>query len=384
MKKVVVIMNTDRVGGAERSLLLQLISQKDYQYKFFIPEVSGSDQLEKLIKGYGFSEIKYYHYPRSIYNLSRGNSKFNLNLIAGLFDALFNNKDFNEVLSSDIVYLNGTKAAFLFFIKNNFLNFDKKVIWHFRDYWSETKFSRLLWSIFNNILPENLHIVCNSYSTLYSLNNSLWEKIQKTVVYNPSGLPQITRLSRPLKTIGFVSMLAPWKGIHEVILWAKMYEKELINLGVEKIKFFGADLYVTEGPHTGYAKQLTKLMEKLDSNLISFEGQVEPEVIFKNIDCLIHYSLQAEPFGRVLIEAFHHGVPVISTGLGGASELMENEVNGVISTKYDQHGLYMAIEKIATNSEFKNYITENAFKKSLEIEKNIDKKMHQVLKEVAV
>jgi glycosyltransferase involved in cell wall biosynthesis len=169
-----------------------------------------------------------------------------------------------------------------------------------------------------------------------------------------------------------------------VVLWAKLYEKELKELGVEKIKFYGADLYITNGEHVGYAQQLNLLMKKLKPELVSFEGNKEPQEIFSNIDCLIHYSLEPEPFGRVIIEAFNYKVPTISTGMGGAAELLINNITGIKTNKYDKHHLFESVKKIITDNGFRQNITENAFNKSVEIEKNIDLNMHQVLQEVAV
>ena len=118
--------------------------------------------------------------------------------------------------------------------------------------------------------------------------------------------------------------------------------------------------------------------------MVRFEGNHEPEEIFSNIDCLIHYSLEAEPFGRVIIEAFHYGVPVISTGLGGAAELIEDGVTGARVQKYDKCGLYNAVQKLVTDEKFQKDIIENAFNRSEKIEKEVDFKMHQVLEEVAI
>jgi len=384
MKKVVVIMNTDRAGGAERSLLIQLLAQKENVYDFLIPSVSGSKQLENLIRSYGLGSVEYYHYPKAIYNLSRSSKHFSFKIIKDLFSAVFEQNDFKKISTTDIVYINGAKAAFLFFLKNNLLKYDKKVIWHFRDYWHSSAFQSFVWSLINNIKPKNLQLVCNSHSTLESLKQSPWANCAKTVIYNPSGLQVMPKNLKAVKTIGFVSMLAPWKGIHEVLLWTKLYEKELIDLGIEKVKFYGADLYVTEGEHLGYAKQISKLIEKLLPKLVSFEGHQEPSEIFKNIDCLIHYSLEPEPFGRVIIEAFHHRVPTISTSLGGAAELIADQKTGITTLKYDKAGLYEAVRKIVTDDQFRQKIIESAFTKSIDIEEKIDLGMHQILEEVAV
>jgi glycosyltransferase involved in cell wall biosynthesis len=384
MKNIVVIMNTDRTGGAERSLIIQLINQKENFYHFLIPNVSGSNELEKLIKSYGFNSFNYYEYPRSLYNLSRKSYMFNFNLVKDLIALVFNHKGFEKVKEADIVYINGIKAAFLFFIKNNLLKFQKNIVWHFRDYWYQGKITNFFWKIIVNGQKDNLQIVCNSQSTLNSLFHSPWATCKQKVIYNPSGLHAIQRSNKPVKVLGFVSMIAPWKGIHEVVLWAKLYEKELKNLGIEKIKFFGADLYTTNGEHVGYAQQLNHLLKKLNPELVSFEGNREPQEMFSNIDCLIHYSLEPEPFGRVIIEAFNYKVPTISTGMGGAAELLIDNITGIKTQKYDKQHLFESVKKIITDNNFRQKITENAFHKSVEIEKNIDLNMHQVLQEVAV
>ena len=182
------------------------------------------------------------------------------------------------------------------------------------------------------------------------------------MIYNPSGLPAKNIEKKMIKTIGFASMLAPWKGIHEIILWAKMYERDLMDLGIEGINIYGADIYATQGNHVGYADQLTGLIKKLNPQLISLKGAKSPQQIFSEIDCLVHYSLEAEPFGRVLIEAFHNGIPAISTCLGGASELVEERETGLVAIKYDLNGLMNAIKSMVHDEHFRSTLVFNAKK----------------------
>ena len=381
MKKIVVVMNTDRVGGAERSILLQLVNQQSHRYHFLIPKVSGSHELEVLIKAHGFTQVTYYEYPKNLYTLSRHSSKASFALVWGAIEILFN-KEVKEIIqTADIVYLNGMKAAFYFFLKNYSMKFRQKVVWHFRDYWHKSSLNDFIWGNLIKYSADKLHIVCNSNSTLQSLDQSPFKNIEKTVIYNPSGLPPKFNKKKNIRTIGFVSMLAPWKGIHQIVLWAKMYEAELMKLGIEKVNFYGTDLYATHGAHRGYAKQLQKLVTKLNPKLVDFKGQCEPEEIFSEIDCLIHYSLEAEPFGRVLIEAFQNGVPSISTCMGGASELIVEKTTGMSAIKYDLNGLMQSISQIANDDYFRSELIENAMKRSAEIEETIQLQMNLILEE---
>ena len=55
-----------------------------------------------------------------------------------------------------------------------------------------------------------------------------------------------------------------------------------------------------------------------------FLGWITPEAFFPEIDVLVVPSRGPEPFGRVSIEAFAHGVPVIGSRSGGIPEVITN------------------------------------------------------------
>jgi glycosyltransferase involved in cell wall biosynthesis len=374
-------MNTDRLGGAERSMLHQLANQNKELLYFLIPQVSKCTELEEFIKDFGFRNVIYFKYPKALYVLSRKAVKLNLGIIYSLIE-IFLQKDTNEILkNSDVIYLNGNKAALYYFLKNQKLALNKKIIWHFRDYWQGGKYLNFFWSLITKRKEDNFLLISNSYSTQESLQKSPFSHCNKAVVYNPSGLPIQNKKSSKVETLGFVSMLAPWKGIHEIILWAKMYEDDLLAIGIKKINFYGANLYLTEGPHVGYADQLSQLVKKLNPRLVNFVGNVDPKNIYSEIDCLIHYSLEDEPFGRVLIEAFQNNVPAISTCLGGASELIIEKATGLGVIKYDLAGLMEAVKTIVENDQLRFSITSSASKRSISIERGIESEMKQIFEE---
>jgi glycosyltransferase involved in cell wall biosynthesis len=59
-------------------------------------------------------------------------------------------------------------------------------------------------------------------------------------------------------------------------------------------------------------------------------GYTKPEDFFRRIDVLVVPSLWHEPFGRVVIEAYAHGVPVIASNRGGLPELVEQAQTGFL------------------------------------------------------
>lgn len=380
MKKIAVIMNTNEVGGAERSMVFQLKNQNANHLTFFLPRISSSSRLEFFLKDSGFTNVRYYNYPSSFYSISRNNFKIGLGVIKDFFQMIFKAEEFSELNSFDMVYLNGNKAAFLFFIKNRMVQFKGKVVWHLRDYYHSSKVTDMVWNTINSCNQENLSFICNSHSVKKSLTDSVWNNYPVQVIYNPVGdtLP-LRDTTKVIKTIGFVSMMAPWKGVHEIVLWSKLFESELTALGVTHIKIYGSDIYKTSGGHKDYSEQIKKLHAKFKSSLLSFEGHKEPKEIFQEIDCLIHYSLSPEPFGRVILEAFDAGIPVVSTCMGGAAELVQSQVSGLKVFPHDRRGLFLAIEQLIENKVKTFKLITCGIEKSKTIQHNISASMKKVL-----
>ena len=373
-------MNTNEVGGAERSLVHQLATQNHEAFTYFIPRLSESIKLESFIRAQGFTNIRYYDYPAAIYSFSRTQTKMSLKNIWSAFNLLFKTKLWNDEEKFQSVYLNGNKAAFLFFAQNLFSKFEGKVIWHLRDYYYNSKKTNAIWTILTAKMSGQLSFVCNSNSVKQSLDRSPWRNNSIDVIYNPVGETLNVRdTRRSVKTIGVVSMMAPWKGVHEMVLWTKLFEDQLKDLGVEKVKIYGADIYKTSGEHSSYTDQLRKLAEKFPSEILSFEGNKEPEILFNEIDCLIHYSLKPEPFGRVILEAFEAGIPVISTCLGGAAELVQSQETGLKVFPYDRRGLFAAVEQLTSNNVKTYKLIAKGLEKSKDIQEKISSEMTRVL-----
>jgi len=63
---------------------------------------------------------------------------------------------------------------------------------------------------------------------------------------------------------------------------------------------------------------------------IRFAGFVEPSVVLSEIDVLLVPSLWEEPLGRVWLEAYAHGIPVIASRRGGMPEGIEQGRTGFL------------------------------------------------------
>jgi colanic acid/amylovoran biosynthesis glycosyltransferase len=78
-------------------------------------------------------------------------------------------------------------------------------------------------------------------------------------------------------------------------------------------------------------EHITSRVEQLSrSHDATFLGFLSPPDLFKQIDVLLAPSIWHEPFGRVVIEAMAHGVPVIGTNRGGIPDIIEAGKTGWI------------------------------------------------------
>ena len=123
------------------------------------------------------------------------------------------------------------------------------------------------------------------------------------------------RLGTPSLPIrfGYLGLLNPNKGL-EVFLESATQLPE----GTWSLQIAGR----------GYTTYERYLHAKYEMPAIKFLGHVRPEFFFPQIDVLVVPSLLPETFGRVIIEAYAHGVPVITSNRGAMPELVEEGYTG--------------------------------------------------------
>ncbi len=371
VKKLAVILNTNQLGGAERSVVEQFhLFQDQIQCTFFVPDISGSPKaLSEFIKQKGFQDPVSIPYPKFLYSFSRSDW-YGLFLIPFLIPyllvVLFQWNTLFKGFTS--FYVNGSKASFPVFFWLTFFRKHIRMQWHFRDYPAPNFFK-----VINKCLSVagldrgiiDFHIIANSRSVEDALKK-IFPLYPVDYVYNLAGELPLRSGDRPIRTIGVVSMIAPWKGIHNVLLMAGIYAEELSELGIERICFFGENIYQTNGPHKKYSDELQSLINKFNIENIEWRGVKKPESIFSEIDLLIHPSVSPEPFGRVILEAFSAGVPVISTGMGGAKELV-SEGRALICHANHPKDLITKIEKIVRDHQSTSHRDKIAYQFSAEL-----------------
>lgn len=99
-----------------------------------------------------------------------------------------------------------------------------------------------------------------------------------------------------------------------------------------------------------YLKELRQMVkEKGLTGKVIFTGFVdEMKELYAALDLLVLPS-QAEPFGRVLIEAMAMELAVVATKAGGATEIVEDGVTGLLVLPDDINGFIAAIIRMIKN-----------------------------------
>lgn len=149
---------------------------------------------------------------------------------------------------------------------------------------------------------------------------------------------------------GIVGILNPGKGQDIAI----KYFKEI------NTKYPDSKLHLYGDKNGKYKKSLINLVKilNLQENVI-FHGFInDVSKIYKEIDILLMFS-KSEGFGLVTVEAMLNGVPVLGYNNAGTSEIIENNVTGILFNDYQtfNKGFSLLLDK-----NYYNEIRKNAYK----------------------
>jgi glycosyltransferase involved in cell wall biosynthesis len=149
--------------------------------------------------------------------------------------------------------------------------------------------------------------------------------------------------------IGLVGRLSPEKNIPGFLDVARRLAGKYDHLQF---------IIVGDGPERYGLEGLTMRL-KLDGK-VRFTGFVEEmESIYTSLDILV-ISSTTEGIPLTALEAMRHGIPVVSTRVGGIPEIIEQGVNGLIVDAGDMEALGKAVESLVVNKEKYLAISRNA------------------------
>jgi glycosyltransferase involved in cell wall biosynthesis len=104
-------------------------------------------------------------------------------------------------------------------------------------------------------------------------------------------------------------------------------------------------MLVGDGPDEEMLKERIKTLG-IDKNVTFFPFTREPKIIFERIDITVLSSLYKEGLPNILLESMAMQVPVISSNLGGVSEIVMNGETGYMVDPGDSDQLADAIHRL--------------------------------------
>lgn len=117
---------------------------------------------------------------------------------------------------------------------------------------------------------------------------------------------------------------------------------------------------ILSGPARGYVKnRLSKANIPFTHHL--FENAAGVADLYKMIDIYMVTSRE-EGGPRAILESMASGVPIISTRVGEAPDIIQNNENGILVDIENEAALIASFRKIVENTEFKKRLIENGLK----------------------
>jgi glycosyltransferase involved in cell wall biosynthesis len=259
-------------------------------------------------------------------------------------------------LDVDVVHTNSLKADVLGGIAARLAG--KRVIWHVRDRISDDYLPSKTVRAFRWLARFVPHaIIANSHATLETLglseneNRQTARRRRATVVHDGFDFAELPVSEIPLGPgllVALIGRISPWKG-QDVFLRAI----HLIHSEFPQARFqiVGSALFGEEA----YADHLRSLCTKLGlDQCVEFCGFIrDVQRHIAKLDVVVHASTIPEPFGQVIIEGMAASKPVIASRGGGATEIVVDEVSGLLVPMKDFEALAAAMRRLLSDSDLR-------------------------------
>lgn len=174
------------------------------------------------------------------------------------------------------------------------------------------------------------------------LDSGLFRNAKSSVIYNSLEPHLMTEPRTEIHAqadgrlrVGFLGQVSDVKGVGFMLEAISRISSSLVSV---QIAGRGRDEYID---------RLKASYPKVD---VVFHGRVVAnDFLREQVDVLCVPSAWEEPFGKVVIEAFSHGIPVIGSRAGGIQELVRDNENGFLVSPGDPDSIYEAVMKFVTN-----------------------------------
>lgn len=210
-------------------------------------------------------------------------------------------------------------------------------------------------------------IITNSNAVGNSIELCVGRLVSIHVVYNGFRLESIDAM-RPVDAVSGstvtpgVTLLAAgrftrWKGFEDLI-------EACALLSADDIDYTCIIAGSALPDEQDYETDLKKMVHDKNLNSIRFIGwRDDIPALMKSANIFVIPSHE-EPFGRVLIEAWASGVPVIATNAGGPAELISHQKNGLLVPVSDPLAIYKAIKALGADTDKGRQLSDAGYQES--------------------
>jgi glycosyltransferase involved in cell wall biosynthesis len=144
--------------------------------------------------------------------------------------------------------------------------------------------------------------------------------------------------------VGVIGRIDPEKGIHHVVTALAAMARPRPRLAI-----IGA---ATRGPNR-YISELTTAARTALGDDVRFVGtRTDVPDVLRALDVMVS-AAASEPYGLAILEAMATGTPVVATAAGGAVELLEQGVTGILVPPGDPPALTSALERLAADRDLR-------------------------------
>lgn len=142
--------------------------------------------------------------------------------------------------------------------------------------------------------------------------------------------------------VGLFGRLTPWKG-------QRVLMEAVARMPGATMVLVGAPLF---GEHTYEAALRARAAEPDLAGRVHFLGfRADVAELMHCMDVVVHASVWAEPFGRVVVEGMLAARPVVATAAGGVKEIVDDGETGILVSPDDAPALASALNRLADEAE---------------------------------
>lgn len=354
-KKIIIISVAKNWGGGEQFILDICTNLTDFDFII----LSAKGNAAKLLEQNGLKVKAFSHLKKVEKSNGRWSVFAALNILYNVTVNFFILIKCFSAEQPDLILMNGNMGGLYSFLpavvsKKRFV-----VIQHL--IYQAPTFEKFIIKILIRCAKA---FVCVSNAVAENLFKYLVDKKWQSkihVIYNGVRIDDFsyrTKSEAATIRLGYIGAIKKEKGL-ELIIDALAKIPSELNY---QLMIFSDLFFYTGSSYFEFIKHLISV-KNLKDKLVFKEFSTDKNKMYEEIDILINYSLVAEAFPYVILEAMSRGKIVIASNEGGPKEIIEHGINGFVVEPKNSQLLSETISKCISefNSENFDLIRANAF-----------------------